>query len=240
MRVNHFQREIVRFLLGSSCSLCRQRSAAALCPACAQEVLHSLEAQAFNLPGLPVYALGRYEGCLRQALQGLKYQQAQELGWWLGVQLGKAWLQHHRPQQRHWVVPIPIHGDRLRQRGYNQAQLLAEGFCRVTGDRLVNDLLLRSRSTTALFHLSRLERQQEMQGAFDLKPQRHRPSAPPVLLMDDILTTGTTLLEAQQTLQRQDWPTVGAVVLALTPLSNRRLWHGGQPQLRKSAGDQDH
>jgi predicted amidophosphoribosyltransferase len=101
---NRFQREVSRFLLGSPCCLCHQRSPAALCPACTQEVLHTLEWRTVRLPGLPVYALGSYEEGLRQALQGLKYQQAQELGWWLGVQLGKAWRQHCRPQRQHCVV----------------------------------------------------------------------------------------------------------------------------------------
>ncbi len=234
-----FPRELARFLLGTPCLCCRQRSSSGLCPACCQELRHSLQGQRLTLQGLPIFVLGPYEGVLRQTLQGLKYHKASELGWWLGVELGKSWQQQHRPHQRYSVIPIPIHGDRQQQRGYNQAQLLAAGFCRVTGDRLVSDLLVRAQSTVPLYRLSRQERQQAMQGVFEVRTDRPLGTVAPALLVDDILTTGATLIEARRTLQRQGIRCVGAVVLALTPDLQAQRQHFQKPAIRKSVADRD-
>lgn len=239
MPASCFQREVVRFLLGNPCLFCRQRSTAVLCPACRQELRCCFRGQLQDLQGLPIFTLGAYEGVLRQTLQGLKYQQARELGWWLGVELGKAWCQFNHPPQRSWVLPIPIHRDRQQQRGYNQAHLLAEGFCRVTGDRLVADLLVRDRPTSPLYRLSRQERQQAMQGAFQIKSGYPSSSAAPVLLLDDILTTGSTLIEAHRTLQRHGIHCTGAVVLALTPAPQVQSWDLPLIKGRKLAVDPD-
>jgi ComF family protein len=87
-------------------------------------------------------------------------------------------------------VPVPVHAERLRQRGYNQAALLAQEL----GTRFgipVAELLARRRATTKQHRLDRAARLRNLWDAFALMPGRAMPAR--VILVDDILTTSATL-----------------------------------------------
>jgi len=88
------------------------------------------------------------------------------------------------------LTPIPLHPERERMRGYNQAALLADALGRAT--RLqTSDLLIRTRATTRQHHLDRAGRLRNLRGAFAARPTAQPP--PAVILVDDILTTSATL-----------------------------------------------
>jgi len=88
------------------------------------------------------------------------------------------------------LVPVPVHRDRLRQRGYNQAALLALELSRIT--KLSSaDVLERRRATTQQHRLDRAARLRNLREAFVLKPGRDPPKV--AILVDDILTTSATL-----------------------------------------------
>lgn len=115
------------------------------------------------------------------------------------------------------VVPIPLHRDRQAQRGYNQAELIARSFCQVTGLRLRPQGLSRVRNTTAQFGLSIAQRQQNLDGAFRLGPDlRSQRSQVPILLLDDIYTTGATVRSAAKTLEASGFPVASLVAVAQT------------------------
>ena len=103
------------------------------------------------------------------------------------------------PKRTDAVIPVPLHASRLEQRGYNQALLLAEGVCRRTGLALVQDVLIRVHATDTQLHRDRTARIQAMRGAFavtNAAAVRERP----ILLVDDVLTTGATTMACAETL----------------------------------------
>ncbi len=176
---------------------------------------------------VPLYTWGSYEGALRRALQKLKYERHPTIGIQLGEWLGQVWRQDSilpsplsKPstQKSFAVVPIPLHADKLKTRGYNQAALMAEGFCRVTGYAHRPRALQRIRPTAAQFGLSAMQRQENVQGAFHLDQQYTLHS--PVLLLDDIYTTGSTVAEAVKVLTQQKIKVAGILVIARPPLTN--------------------
>ena len=89
------------------------------------------------------------------------------------------------------VIPVPLHPRRERERGYNQAALLARAFCEHTGLPLVPEALWRVRNTKAQSGKTREERLVGMEGAFEAADSVRGKR---VLLIDDVLTTGATLL----------------------------------------------
>ncbi|MDP2638108.1 MAG: ComF family protein [Candidatus Levybacteria bacterium] len=98
------------------------------------------------------------------------------------------------------LVPIPLHASRLRQRGYNHAEILAE----ILGKKLnlkVTDVLKRVKQTKTQFGLSLKQRKENISGAFMLNTKYLIDNAN-VFLVDDILTTGSTLLEAAKILKK--------------------------------------
>jgi predicted amidophosphoribosyltransferase len=113
------------------------------------------------------------------------------------------------------VVPIPLHPEKLKTRGFNQAELIARGFCRVTGYSLQNSGLVRVKNTQPMFGLNSQERQENIQSAFALGKQFHsRFPQTPVLLIDDIYTTGVTAKEAATVLRQQGIEVLGIGAIA--------------------------
>jgi predicted amidophosphoribosyltransferase len=144
----------------------------------------------------------------------MKYNQQPDIGRILGHLLGKAWLVSGliKSQQKISVIPIPLSSQKIKDRGFNQAEIIAQSFCQLTGYKLDSQALIRVRDTKAMFDLTPETRIKNIQGAFCL---RQTPKYP-VLLLDDIYTLGNTIKEATKTLKQQQIKVIGAVVVAKT------------------------
>lgn len=135
-----------------------------------------------------VAATAAHADKLQQALWSLKYENGKPVAPFLAQRL-TAYL-----VQLNWridmIVPVPLHTSRLAQRGYNQAQLLAEGVARQTGIPCSPHALHRQRHTQSQVGLNAHERQTNMEAAFTAN---HHLANQTLLLIDDVLTTGATL-----------------------------------------------
>ena len=98
------------------------------------------------------------------------------------------------------AVPVPLHPLRLRERGYNQAGLLARAVCSRTGLPLWEDALARTRYSASQLTRIREERLTALSGAFEADGAQ--VAGKRVLLVDDVLTTGATLLSCAETILR--------------------------------------
>jgi ComF family protein len=132
-------------------------------------------------------------GLVRRALHGLKYGSERRLAEPLGRAVARRWARAGRGGDV--LVPVPIHAERLRKRGYDQAELIARAAGGALGLPGVS-LLERRRATIAQFDLDRDERAGNVAGAFALA--RGAPGGRPlegrwVVLIDDVVTTGSTL-----------------------------------------------
>lgn len=115
------------------------------------------------------------------------------------------------------VVPVPLHARRLRERGFNPAALLAYAVARELGSRVAPPgLLVRLRDTPTQTRLDRRARQANVAGAFGSARPREI-AARRLLLVDDVATTGATLVEASRALRKAGARHVDAVCAARTP-----------------------
>jgi ComF family protein len=117
------------------------------------------------------------------------------------------------------VVPVPLHGHRLRQRGFNHSELIARAALKLrpTGDRLVLNakILERCRDTQSQTGLTRHQRRENIRGAFVVaKPEAL--SGREVLVVDDVFTTGTTVSECARVLLRAGASKVWIATVART------------------------
>lgn len=110
------------------------------------------------------------------------------------------------------IVPLPLHKNRLRKRGYNQSRLLAEGISTVTGIPVADDVVTRVRDTATQTSMPHDQRTANMRGAFALG-NAARLNGRHILVVDDLVTTGATMRECcMQIAKAQD---VSISVLAL-------------------------
>jgi ComF family protein len=211
--------------LADRCSLCDRPTSnvCRLCTACFRglQACQFSPASQFDRDNVPVLVWGSYGGSLKQAIAAMKYENHPQLAIPLGRWLAEAWLNSlkNRPQkssqQKYAVVPIPMHPEKVKQRGFNQAELIAKSFCDVTGYPLRSHGLERIRQTTAQFGLSRQQRQQNLSEAIALgKDFRRRRPTRSILLLDDIYTTGTTCTEAAKALQKNQIQVAGILAIA--------------------------
>jgi ComF family protein len=113
------------------------------------------------------------------------------------------------------LAPIPLHIRRLRQRGYNHSKLLAEGLASKLNFKLV-EVLQRTKVTKSQFGLKLKERKENLKDAFTLDTNCSSASlkASNIFLVDDILTTGSTLFEAAKALKKNGVGRVWGLTLA--------------------------
>jgi competence protein ComFC len=147
-----------------------------------------------------ILALAAFEhsGVVRRALQRLKYGGAGRLASPLARAAVPSLHELLTISGRAPLVPVPVHPQRFRQRGYNQAALLAAVLGREV-NLPVEDLLVRRRPTTRQHGLNRAARLHNLRGAFDVRGRMAAPAI--VVLVDDILTTSATLEACALTLQ---------------------------------------
>lgn len=111
------------------------------------------------------------------------------------------------------VVPVPLHPRRLRERGFNQAMEIARHAVRITGGRLDPHLCQRTVDTPAQFGLPMDARERNVRGAFQCRSFVGKR----VAVVDDVMTTGSTLDEIARTLKNAGAERVVNWVIARTP-----------------------
>jgi ComF family protein len=245
------------------CDNCRvsvPKQADALCELCGEALDIDMESARF-LGGLPeegllchvcravppmferAVAYAVYEDELREMVHLLKYERMGGVANLLGGMLADAILTLRAQAARELVVVgVPLFPSKQRQRGYNQADLLADAAIaelrqvapkwklqRVTG------LLARRRDTKSQFELNPRGRRRNLEGAFEADASKLVPGCE-VLLIDDIYTTGATARECARVLRRAGARKVWVATLARAQTPRVALWDGAGMHAAQSFG----
>jgi ComF family protein len=156
-----------------------------------------------------VRSVGPYDGWLRGAVIQFKYHGE----WGRAEHLGRALARLlHDMMDIDALVPVPLHPSRLRQRGFNQSLLLAQHAGHGVGVA-VDDLLTRTRYTTPQVSQGAEMRAINVAGAFSLGPH-HEVAGRSLVLVDDVITTGSTLSACAETLLKAGARVVAAATVA--------------------------
>jgi ComF family protein len=178
---------------------------------------------------LPPYkkaaAYGAYDGELRELIHLLKYAQVHPAATVLGGMLAKA-IDKLELSGAMVVVPVPLHSSKRRQRRFNQAGLIAEAALGAAAKskpsadfRLERGALQRVRPTVSQIGLTRPQRRENVRGAFRVA-HLSKVSGREILLVDDVMTTGTTAAECARVLLRAGAKSVWVATVARTLKNN--------------------
>lgn len=214
-------KSLLSVFLQSPCPLCNRPAENIVCVYCQKQ----LESCQLTNPShlwrgnLPLFAWGVYDNKLKQAIATLKYKNQPQVGIMLGQWLGNTWSSDpvSKKTSKLTVVPIPLHRERLNARGFNQAETIARAFCQRTGYSLQPQGLVRMRDTETMFGLDPEQRQQNLKHALAVGKIWQQPPKSPILLLDDIYTTGTTVKEAARVLRDRGITVCGVAVVARVP-----------------------
>lgn len=152
-----------------------------------------------HLEGVRIAAA--YTGAARTAVLALKFHGQQRVAERLATLMLAPFQCDIRSADM--VIPVPLHSNRQRERGYNQAEALARAFARLQGLPVRADVLVRTRATEAQTRLSSEERRRNVAGAFALASPATTSVVKErrILLVDDVMTTGSTLDAAAEPLR---------------------------------------
>jgi ComF family protein len=236
MQVYSWLKKLPSFLYPARCLLC---SAAGvherdLCIGCAEDLLHNHHPCACCAlplpPGSPpgslcgicsrkrpafdrCYAALQYDDNTGFLISGLKFHQKLNHARLLS-QLLIDYLEQQRAPLPDLILPVPLHRQRLRERGYNQALEIARPIGRHFGLPIEPRLCRRVRATPAQTGLDRKTRRKNLRQAFHLTDQVEGQT---IALLDDVVTTGSTVAELAKLLKRSDATRVDVWAVARTP-----------------------
>jgi ComF family protein len=145
----------------------------------------------------------------------LKYKSQPGLGLFLGRLLGERLLASGNYMDPEMIIPVPLHARKERARGYNQSQSIADGMASVLGIPVANAQLIRHRETPSQTKKGRYHRFENMQSVFSV-PNPENISYKHILLVDDIITTGSTLEACGTTLLKSGAAKLSIVAVAFT------------------------
>ena len=183
------------------CYFCgKSKDSVKMCQSCYDE-LNFADIKANRIiDGVNIFTCGMYEKNLQKLIRGLKYHKQKELAFYLAKFMYE-YFSKLELQGNFQVVPVPLHKNKIKKRKYNHMELVAEEFCRLSGFTPNYELITRIKDTRPQYKLSRKERMQNLANAFEVDKTKYLSL--PVLLIDDICTTGSTFEEMISALKKE-------------------------------------
>lgn len=209
---------LVDLLLPGRCLHCGRRigspvPSSYLCERCAAQLRAGVRVDA----GVPVVAALLLQGPARTLIHQLKYRGHTGIADELAVHMAPWVVRLQLPGC--WLVPVPLHRLRRWHRGYDQAALLATAIARQVPEAATLPALRRRRRTAPQVGLDGGARRRNLAGAFRIGVGQRLLRRWPCVLVDDVVTTGTTLREAARVLRLHGGKPIAAVAAA-TPVGN--------------------
>ncbi|MDQ7799331.1 MAG: ComF family protein [Candidatus Edwardsbacteria bacterium] len=164
-----------------------------------------------------IKTIGPFEAPLSEAVHRLKYSDAKSVSRRLGAMMADIAASEEKYKKADMVLAVPLHNARKRERGYNQAQLLADQLGKVLKIPAHHDIIFRARHTRSQTTLNKEERLRNVEGIFKVKsPEKIRDKT--IILIDDVLTTGATIGSCGQSLMKAGAKRILAMTAAAAPL----------------------
>ena len=180
---------LLDWIYKKKCYFCRRSDESVkMCSKCYDSLEFLSYGKRLAIDGVSVYVAGVYEKNLQKLIRGLKYHNQRDLAFYQAKFMWEYW-QNITGETNFVVVPVPLHKDRQSKRRYNHMELVAEEFCRLSGNILNTKLIKRVKNTRPQYKLTPAERAENLHNAFEVDKSALPASAHTcgkILILDDI------------------------------------------------------
>lgn len=155
---------------------------------------------------------------IQQIIHHFKYRGMKKLGIYLGELIGKELINNFYDTLKTFdtIIPVPLFKTKERERGYNQAEYLCKGINSQLQIEFIKDLVKRTRHTKSQTKLSQSERIENVKDAFEInRNYKGKISGTSIILVDDVVTTGSTLNEIIKELRTEDVSQIFVITIAM-------------------------
>lgn len=193
MKILSFLAKLLDYIYYRKCYLCSKKCVdISICPDCLDKIFSNISFNKTQKFGIEIYSGMIYETEILKIIRALKYHKKQEFEKILSDIIIKTVKNYNLDLKDFIVCPVPIHQSRLNRRKYNHMELVANSVAKELNIEVQPDLLKRIKDTKPLYKLTIPERKKTIDGAFEVSPD---VKGKKILLIDDIITSGTTVKE---------------------------------------------
>lgn len=219
-----FFEKLIRLVYPAKCMVCdmilNEDTSMYLCEPCKKNLPLYLRGfkKSIQLPYVDgTFAAFYYKNGVETAIHNMKFKNHPKLAQTMGRLLCEELLKQESLPHFDCIIPVPMHHKKKRQRGYNQAELVAKEAARLLEKEIRTDILMKTQNTKPQILLKREERLSNLESAFAVNDNTITNSIQKkhVLLIDDVLTTGTTINTCARILKESGFPFVYALVIAI-------------------------
>lgn len=199
--------DLINFLFPKKCLECAKQGKY-ICENCIQKVRVG---GLVRFRELNIYSVWKYEGIIRKAVIALKYKFATEIAEELIDNISNNLL---LKSKSYILVPIPMHWHKKNIRGFNQTEIIGEKLAKIMGWKYIPDLLLKKSKSLPQVGLKGKVRRKNLSGVFEINPEIKISKTYKILLFDDVLTTGSTVIEAVKALKKKEFNKIYCLTIA--------------------------
>ena len=193
MKFLSFISHLLDYIYYRKCYLCAKKcTGSSICPECLQAIYDNFSFQRNKVAGLDIYTGAVYEENLLKIIRALKYHKKRDFAIILSDIIFQCIKNFELDIKDFIICPVPIHNNRLKKRKYNHMELVGAELSKALNIEIRSDFLKREKDTAPLYKLTIPERKAAIDCAFiaseEIKGKK-------ILLIDDIITSGTTIKE---------------------------------------------
>ena len=186
--------KILDFVYKKKCYFCRSSYHNTLmCENCYNKIEELSLSPILNISNIKIYSACHYVKEMQRLIRGVKYHNQKNLAYYQAKFMYEYFTKIIDPNVSFTIIPVPLHKKRQKQRKFNHMELVANELSKLSGWDVKTNLIERIKNTKPQYKLKKKERMENLANAFKVHTENY--AGENLLIIDDILTTGSTLME---------------------------------------------
>ncbi len=210
----NFIKKLLSYIYKDKCYFCsNSKFNSIFCIDCYEKINYLNYSELIEFEKSNIYSCCYYNGVIQKLIRAVKYHNKKDLAKFQARLMFDYWINIKNKKSDYVVIPVPLHKNRLKKRKYNHMDLIAKEFCLLSGYIYSTNFIKRIKDTVPQYKLSKKEREENLKNAFILN--KEIVINKPILLIDDITTTGATLYEIIKELNKNNYTDITCLTTAI-------------------------